>query len=601
VAAAKQTATTRKPDVSGRVRVGHETGFANYYLGILDKFSTIKTLLNSSDKIPVQEIYVGLSFSHRGQPKEGGDIFNAVSSRSSSSKIILSGVGGCGKSMFFKNAVTSMITDRQNPLPIAFELKALNEQSDKLLEAIHKNINLHDKGYSLADLEDDLQNCRFSLLLDGFDEIDYENRPVRHNEIIEIANKFPDLNILITSRPNEGGGNFHAFETFRVEPMTLDQCIELINRIKFDDDIKSAFKERLAAGLYDSHSAYLSNPLLLTMMLLTFSQSGDVPNELVEFYEQTFEALYYKHDRLKGGQYKRSFKSKLQMLEFRNVLSHFCAASYSENKIDFTSTEAFDFLSDSISEYEVDTTPEAVLFDLIESTCLLKQDGLRTTFIHRSFQEYFTAVFVCALDNTFGLKALDTMMTRALSDKVIDMVRALSPTLFEDWAYTKCKRILKIYEKDDMCSDPVRSIRFIYNKVTVSQDSVWSFPYASATTYGQFQNILSTFYSSEFREIWDNNNSTIDDEETLTDFIESDRKRAELLQVFLGEERFKKIRDPNFSYTLPTSKLTREVVDNLGLGHFGPNHYRCIRMVYEDLSAKRAGRVQSFRKMFKKA
>ena len=67
--------------------------------------------------------------------------------------------------------------------------------------------------------------------------------------------------------------------------------IKEIFQQKFIDNVKK--------HLYDKHKSFLSNPLLTTMMLLTFDQFAEIPEKMFLFYEQAFDTLFLKHDATK--------------------------------------------------------------------------------------------------------------------------------------------------------------------------------------------------------------------------------------------------------------------------------------------------------------
>ena len=95
------------------------------------------------------------------------------------------------------------------------------------------------------------------------------------------------------------------------------------------------FKEQLENSLWYSHYEFAANPLLLTIMLMTFANYADVPAQMHIFYREAYETLAQRHDASKGA-YKREFRTKLTSSRFSDYLSEFCGRTYVEEKYKFT-------------------------------------------------------------------------------------------------------------------------------------------------------------------------------------------------------------------------------------------------------------------------
>ncbi len=59
----------------------------------------------------------------------------------------------------------------------------------------------------------------------------------------------------------------------------------------YDIETKEKFMKDLDARLYYSHTQFASNPLLLTIMLMTYSSIGDIPRKMHIFYSKAFETM----------------------------------------------------------------------------------------------------------------------------------------------------------------------------------------------------------------------------------------------------------------------------------------------------------------------
>ena len=163
-------------------------------------------------------------------------------------------------------------------------------------------------------------------------------------------------------------------------------------------------------------------------MLLTYDNYAEIPEKLHLFYSNAFETLYYKHDATKGG-YKRELKSKLAFDSFKKVFACFCFITYYQGKFEFS----FDDLSSTLKKVKLNNITldiESIIYDLVNSICVLYKDGINYRFAHRSFQEYFTAIFLKELpDNNMSQMSIELIKKdpyRATHDGTFDMLFDMS-------------------------------------------------------------------------------------------------------------------------------------------------------------------------------
>jgi len=128
---------------------------------------------------------------------------------------------------------------------------------------------------------------------------------------------------------------FERFSVFSTCELDQEQAVELIDKLDYESGSKQRFMDALNEKLYKKHRSFASNPLLLTMMFLTYDESGSIPEKIHLFYEQAFEALFSRHDRRKGG-YVREWRSGLARDSFKLVFASFCCKTYYHNKLEFT-------------------------------------------------------------------------------------------------------------------------------------------------------------------------------------------------------------------------------------------------------------------------
>jgi len=221
------------------------------------------------------------------------------------------------------------------------------------------------------------------------------------------------------------------FSVLKTRPMKIGQIIEVIGKVDYDKEVRDKLISELKSGLYERHKSFLSNPLLATIMLLTYDQTADIPNKVTLFYKQAFETLYQRHDAAKGV-YKRGHHAGLPLDEFESIFSAFCYRTYINSKYEFSESELLRFFREAIKFCGIESNTEFVVKDSIESVCLIQPDGLVYIFSHRSFQEYFTAVFLSLYRGSDSAEVMQRALNGHRGDNVIEMLHEINPYLFEN-------------------------------------------------------------------------------------------------------------------------------------------------------------------------
>jgi hypothetical protein len=167
-------------------------------------------------------------------------------------------------------------------------------------------------------------------------------------------------------------------------------------------------------------------------MLLTYGQSAKIPDKLNVFYNQAYEALFERHDALKGG-FSRARKTKLDIQDFAKLFSAFCLQTYDKLQLEFTQVEALSLIEKSKAIVGVDVIKEDFLKDCLQAVCLLVEDGLKIVFSHRSFQEYFTARFITESSPKVQQRLIEKYSARIGTDSVFALLYEIRPDVVEKY------------------------------------------------------------------------------------------------------------------------------------------------------------------------
>ena len=395
------------------------------------KCTKIKTLLNPQSPSDFLSIYATQRFRIAGkdEPLDHYDMVSFIKDKKLN--VVLSGTGGSGKSMFTKYLWLSLLEENNGKIPIFIELRDLNKiTADSLVVYLLQILSTGQATISKSDFINHLKNGDFVFVFDGFDEVVQSKKDTMRTELNILAESYPETKIIVTSRPDNQFASWQSFHVIEIMPLTKGDAKELVEKADFSEDSKNLFLKRvLNTEVYEQHKSFLSNPLLTSMMLLTFSYNFDIPDKVHLFYQQAFNALYQRHDSYKPGGYQREFHCQLSEDDFKKVISYFCLITYSDQKIKFSRDEVLIYLSRSIKMANTKAEPEKFLADLVNSVCFLIEEGLEFIFPHRSFQEYFCS-FCLSYIIPDRLAAAAKLFIKRQNDQVLPLIADMNPENF---------------------------------------------------------------------------------------------------------------------------------------------------------------------------
>lgn len=381
--------------------------FQTYLEKATGYYSTKKTLLYAENPHPFYELYVcndikyhKYRFTGYRDTRPEITISDATVEKleAESKYVIIEGIGGIGKSMFLTHLFLTSASNISETgiIPLFLSLKDYRDTTDNVVDFIWKSLCMYDPNISKKVIIEALQNKELVLLLDGLDEIQSSVRESFESDLEAFIKSYNGNTIIITSRPIYNAFvSFSKFSVFDIQPLSKEQALSLVEKLEFwDDSAKKNFMQALDRELYSSHLQFASNPLLLTIMLMTYSSFGEVPAKMHVFYSKAYETMSRLHDASKGS-FKRPLYTKLTPEEFAKIFAEFCARTYTDEILEFDERTFSTYMSKVIDSSSIDTTgisPHEFILDLTENLCIMYREGSTYYFIHRSFQEYFAAV-----------------------------------------------------------------------------------------------------------------------------------------------------------------------------------------------------------------
>lgn len=416
-------------DFIKKFQADNNRAFAKYLRDSSDRYGKIKTVLYKDAPKPLYDFFECNDLQFSGQLVDAHDIDNVLDI---SHHLIIEGAGGIGKSTILKHFFLNILT-KNGLIPVFVEMKDINSSDCSLYELMQKALSRF--GFKLDEtyFKYAMETGCFLFLFDGFDEISNEKYNSVLNEMLLISDQYAENHFIVSSRPNDDFLKFERYSRIIVMPFTKEQSASLVGKLDYDADVKARFITKLEKDLYETHTSFASNPLLLNIMLLTFESYAEIPDKLHIFYNNAFETMYFKHDATKSG-YKREMYTELSFDDFKKVFSLFCFKTYIKQMYTFSYSEIISLLSGG-GYKDYNFKAEDYLNDLINSICMICSEGLEYQFTHRSFQEYFAALYIDNLPDDGQVKAcrhlIDTAGSNRSGDQLLNMLNDMSPDRFE--------------------------------------------------------------------------------------------------------------------------------------------------------------------------
>jgi len=324
-------------------------------------------------------------------------LINCLSDLKIANNIVIEGTVGHGKSMFMRHLSLNEILN-ESTLPIFFELRKLNK-NEKLLDALCSylsdlfDLDIEEKDFFLL-----ARNGSLSLFLDGFDEVsDSEtvNNIIRYLESWSV--RFPHMRVVCSARPDTAIQKNPHFYTLKISDYDENDQKKFIYNLTKDNEVTTLLMDKICNGSMDIQDL-LTTPLMLTFFLKTYEVKLKTPLTLSDFYADLFDVLMNRHDALKAP-FNRERFIEIEDRVLQNIFEEFCLYSKQEgNKLSFDKKFFTDGLEDSLQTLGLSVDPKNLINEYTKNICLILQDGVQYSFIHKSIQEFFIANLIKSFD-----------------------------------------------------------------------------------------------------------------------------------------------------------------------------------------------------------
>lgn len=367
-----------------------ETTFARKLARRLRIIDEVKTIWS-----PDKEVSIAATYYPSKIIRDGKAIPITRLSDLGEGNIVIEGTVGQGKSVLLRHlAMEEVLSNDARRLPVFIELRTLGIKFN-LQQAVLKQLSTYD-----IELDEDTlgylqKSGRISYLLDGFDELDEAVEKETLIELEFLSQKYPELQIVTTSRLDNSIQKTAAFSIVRIAPLTSSDYVPFISKLNISTVQATLIKEAIRKSP-SQLASLITTPLMLTMVVIVYQSEYEIPETLPDFFERLFHVVFTRHDKLKAT-YERKRYCGLSERRLQTLFEAFCFMAMQNNFTRSLKADQFVTAFDEAIEYSENCKCEVEKFklDITKVACLMLDEGLdTTTFLHKSIMEYYAAAFI---------------------------------------------------------------------------------------------------------------------------------------------------------------------------------------------------------------
>lgn len=361
-----------------------------------EKYIYMHTIVFSKETKTLDELYVPLTIVKNGNRRDKIVIDdNAKNMFDKPSKKMVIDTAGMGKSTVVKFLAIRCI-DKNIGVPFIIELRRLGKEQ-RIISYITEEMKLLENNFTEADINDIIKRGDFIFFFDGYDEIGEDKKTVVTENIRKFMIEADNNCFVLTSRDDDLLGCFTGFEKYHIKPLSKTEAYMLISKY---DNYGETSKELISAiesnKNYEMLEEFLSNPLMVSLLYLSYQYKGVLHYKKHTFYRQVYDALFEKHDCFKGTNAVHFKHSNLDIDEFKQILDAMGFFAVKEGEIEYTRDELNDLIKKAKKLYSnINFSVKDFFYDILHAVPLFVEEGLKYKWAHKSFSEYFAADFIC--------------------------------------------------------------------------------------------------------------------------------------------------------------------------------------------------------------
>lgn len=376
--------------------------FEKYYT----RLSMIKTIWARDEAVPIDSFY------YPSRLKKSKKNINTIADLGAPC-VIIEGIVGQGKSILMRHLVMAELKNSElKALPLFVEFRNISPKKS-LIQLLLDTLNSLGANADNIALEHLLEKNRLSLFLDGYDELAPDLIKDTNFEIANLQARYPDLKIIISSRPSTDIQNLPGFKTKALAPLSSTDHQAFLRKLRVDQVRITEIIEAINQSPPEIKEA-ISTPLMLSIVVLVYKSANQIPPYLAEFFDVLFHVVFTQHDNRKDS-FRRTHNSGLSEFELQELFEAFCfSVTQKGYGRTLTKTKFNECFSLAIERKpNLKTTATKFQDDIVHVSCLLLEEGVgELTFLHKGILDFFTAAFASKIKKLSAAERFYTSASR---------------------------------------------------------------------------------------------------------------------------------------------------------------------------------------------
>lgn len=266
----------------------------------------------------------------------------------------------------------------------ARELDIVGSLLDELVSIVASRVGHQ---FTAAQLSTAANNGCLMLMIDGLDET--RSRASLRAAINNLGGRFPELAIIVSTRPTEARPELQGFEELVIAEFADSQIHEFVSTLIVADHLDPAWSRRFLQLIRSDRnlSAVGRNPLLIQVLWRVFRVSGQLPTSRTALLRDAVD--YLLRDSVSSPAVTPGVM--LSLAEWNRILERVALSMLAREQAEIRMDQLRALIDDLLDESGVDANPDRIVMALEAGWLMVATTATTLAFAHRSIQEYLAA------------------------------------------------------------------------------------------------------------------------------------------------------------------------------------------------------------------